>query len=207
MLIRLAPDSSSTSQLLATTRRELGLRWMAVSAVGQLVVAWVFDLTRDGIKRTAPAGNGATGLSSVAVGLLFVVALLIWMVTAPFDRRLIDTKLLTGEEKAWVDAYHKRVMAEVGPELDAVQVVGEVPAFPELQCDAGVVAVEVAALVMARWPVASHRLQCVELLELLGVEGAQLLRAHPPGAPVVVGLEGAQPHHRVERSPLDPQLV
>jgi Xaa-Pro aminopeptidase len=38
---------------------------------------------------------------------------------APFDRRLIDTKLLTGEEKAWVDAYHKRVMAEVGPELDA----------------------------------------------------------------------------------------
>ena len=38
---------------------------------------------------------------------------------APFDRRLIDTKLLTSEEKAWVDAYHKRVMAEVGPELDA----------------------------------------------------------------------------------------
>ena len=38
---------------------------------------------------------------------------------APFDRRLIDTKLLTSDEKAWVDAYHRRVMAEVGPELDA----------------------------------------------------------------------------------------
>jgi ferrous iron transport protein B len=27
---------------LATTRRELGMRWMAVSAVGQLVIAWLF---------------------------------------------------------------------------------------------------------------------------------------------------------------------
>ena len=38
---------------------------------------------------------------------------------APYDRRLIETKLLTSDEKAWVDAYHKRVMTEVGPELAA----------------------------------------------------------------------------------------
>lgn len=37
---------------------------------------------------------------------------------APFDRRLIDAKLLTHGEKAWVDAYHKRVLTAVGPALD-----------------------------------------------------------------------------------------
>ena len=36
---------------------------------------------------------------------------------APFDRRLIDTALLTGPERAWLDAYHTRVLAEVGPAL------------------------------------------------------------------------------------------
>ena len=38
---------------------------------------------------------------------------------APFDRRLIDTALLEPAERAWVDAYHARVLAEVGPELPA----------------------------------------------------------------------------------------
>jgi Xaa-Pro aminopeptidase len=38
---------------------------------------------------------------------------------APFDRRLIDPDLLTGEEIAWLDAYHARVDAEIGPLLDA----------------------------------------------------------------------------------------
>jgi Xaa-Pro aminopeptidase len=38
---------------------------------------------------------------------------------APFDRRLIERRLLTTEERAWVDAYHARVLAEVGPNLDA----------------------------------------------------------------------------------------
>ena len=36
---------------------------------------------------------------------------------APFDRRLIDTALLEPAERAWVDAYHARVLAEVGPRL------------------------------------------------------------------------------------------
>jgi Xaa-Pro aminopeptidase len=36
---------------------------------------------------------------------------------APFDRRLIDTALLTPDEIAWVDAYHARVLREVGPHL------------------------------------------------------------------------------------------
>jgi Xaa-Pro aminopeptidase len=38
---------------------------------------------------------------------------------APFDRRLIETALLTPAERSWLDAYHARVLAEVGPRLDA----------------------------------------------------------------------------------------
>ncbi len=36
---------------------------------------------------------------------------------APFDRALIDTTQLTRAERAWVNAYHARVLAEVGPAL------------------------------------------------------------------------------------------
>ena len=36
---------------------------------------------------------------------------------APLERRLIETRLLAPEEIAWVDAYHARVLAEIGPEL------------------------------------------------------------------------------------------
>lgn len=36
---------------------------------------------------------------------------------APFDRRLIDALLLSADERAWVDAYHARVLAAVGPLL------------------------------------------------------------------------------------------
>jgi hypothetical protein len=34
---------------------------------------------------------------------------------APIDRRLIDTALMTAEERAWVDAYHARVAETIGP--------------------------------------------------------------------------------------------
>ncbi|MFW2830164.1 aminopeptidase P family protein [Sphingomonas sp. ID0503] len=34
---------------------------------------------------------------------------------APIDRNLIDTGMLSGAERAWVDAYHARVRSEVGP--------------------------------------------------------------------------------------------
>jgi Xaa-Pro aminopeptidase len=37
---------------------------------------------------------------------------------APFDRRLIDASLLDPAERAWLNAYHARVAAEVGPRLD-----------------------------------------------------------------------------------------
>jgi Xaa-Pro aminopeptidase len=40
---------------------------------------------------------------------------------APFDRRLIDPALLDPSEVAWLDAYHSRVLAEVGPHLDAAE--------------------------------------------------------------------------------------
>jgi Xaa-Pro aminopeptidase len=37
---------------------------------------------------------------------------------APIDRSLIDTNLLSADERAWMDAYHARVAAEIGPLLD-----------------------------------------------------------------------------------------
>ena len=37
---------------------------------------------------------------------------------APFDRRLIDADLLDPGERAWIDAYHARVLAEIRPALD-----------------------------------------------------------------------------------------
>ena len=38
---------------------------------------------------------------------------------APIDRRLIDTRLLTGKERLWVDGYHARVCDALRPLLDA----------------------------------------------------------------------------------------
>ena len=37
---------------------------------------------------------------------------------APIDRNAIDTAILTAEERAWVDAYHAKVVEIVGPQLD-----------------------------------------------------------------------------------------
>ncbi len=40
---------------------------------------------------------------------------------APFDRRLLDPSLMTGPEIAWLNAYHTRVLAEVGPRLSSAE--------------------------------------------------------------------------------------
>jgi Xaa-Pro aminopeptidase len=48
---------------------------------------------------------------------------------APIDRKLIDTGLLSPEEREWVDSYHRKVIEIVGPQLDA-----EVGAWLEAQC-------------------------------------------------------------------------
>ncbi|MBI1180707.1 MAG: M24 family metallopeptidase, partial [Alphaproteobacteria bacterium] len=37
---------------------------------------------------------------------------------APIDRSLIDAAMLTPPEREWLDAYHRRVFREVGPQLD-----------------------------------------------------------------------------------------
>jgi len=37
---------------------------------------------------------------------------------APFDQRLVDPAMLSLAERAWLDAYHARVLREVGPALD-----------------------------------------------------------------------------------------
>jgi Xaa-Pro aminopeptidase len=38
---------------------------------------------------------------------------------APFDRKLIDTTMLTADETAWIDSYHAEVCTALTPELDA----------------------------------------------------------------------------------------
>lgn len=38
---------------------------------------------------------------------------------APIDRRLIDATMLSAPERDWLNAYHTRVLNEVGPKLDA----------------------------------------------------------------------------------------
>ncbi len=38
---------------------------------------------------------------------------------APFDTRLLDAAMMTSAERDWLDAYHARVLAEVGPLLDS----------------------------------------------------------------------------------------
>jgi Xaa-Pro aminopeptidase len=48
---------------------------------------------------------------------------------APLDRKLIDTALLTPDERAYVDAYHAEVWAKVGPLMD-----GEAKAWLETAC-------------------------------------------------------------------------
>ena len=40
---------------------------------------------------------------------------------APFDRRLLNPDLMTVPERAWLDAYHARVLREVGPALDTTE--------------------------------------------------------------------------------------
>ena len=37
---------------------------------------------------------------------------------APIDRRLIDTRMLTGKERHWLDSYHARVHEVIGPLVD-----------------------------------------------------------------------------------------
>jgi Xaa-Pro aminopeptidase len=37
---------------------------------------------------------------------------------APYDRRLIEVGLLTQPERDFVDAYHARVLAEIGPSVE-----------------------------------------------------------------------------------------
>ncbi len=48
---------------------------------------------------------------------------------APIDRRMIRTDLLTADELDWMNAYHARVLAEIGPMLD-----GETLAWLERAC-------------------------------------------------------------------------
>jgi len=48
---------------------------------------------------------------------------------APIDRNLIDVAMLSDAERAWVDAYHARVLAQIGPQLD-----GDAKSWIELAC-------------------------------------------------------------------------
>jgi Xaa-Pro aminopeptidase len=55
---------------------------------------------------------------------------------APIDKRLIQAELLTREELQWLDAYHARVLAEIGPMLDGETLAWLVKATAPLPHDA-----------------------------------------------------------------------
>lgn len=40
---------------------------------------------------------------------------------APFDRRLLDPAMMSASEREWLDTYHARVLAEIGPRLDEAE--------------------------------------------------------------------------------------
>ena len=42
------------------------------------------------------------------------------MTLAPIDLACIDQDLLTGPERDWLNAYHRRVRETVGPDVDEV---------------------------------------------------------------------------------------
>jgi Xaa-Pro aminopeptidase len=48
---------------------------------------------------------------------------------APIDRRLIDAAMLGPEEREWLDAYHRRVLELIGPQVE-----GEVRKWLETGC-------------------------------------------------------------------------
>ena len=39
----------------------------------------------------------------------------------PFDRRLIDRKVLSSDEVKWLDEYHRKVLLEISPLLENPQ--------------------------------------------------------------------------------------
>ncbi len=38
----------------------------------------------------------------------------------PLDRRLIDTDLLTSDERTWIDGYHSDTLEKIGPRVDGL---------------------------------------------------------------------------------------
>lgn len=48
---------------------------------------------------------------------------------APIERALVDTQLMTRDELIWFDAYHAKVLAKIGPQLD-----GEAAAWLNVAC-------------------------------------------------------------------------
>jgi len=83
-----------------------------------LVVAWIFDLTRDGIKRTAPSTNGARGLSSLAVAMLIAIALLGGGGIATYWFLTTDTPLRIGKQNGTSSGFQSadtgsRFMSEI----------------------------------------------------------------------------------------------
>ena len=48
---------------------------------------------------------------------------------APIERRLVKTEMLSPEEIAWLNAYHRQVVEKIGPTLD-----GEERAWLEQAC-------------------------------------------------------------------------
>ncbi len=67
------------------------------------------------VQPAAFAGAACAGVASAGAARPFLRFETLTL--APYDRRLIAPWLLTGAEVDWVDAYHARVAAEIGPHM------------------------------------------------------------------------------------------
>ena len=62
---------------------------------------------------------GGVSLAGGRGGLVGPVIAAVLLTLAPMDRSLVDLALMSPAEIAWLDAYHARVLAEIGPLVPA----------------------------------------------------------------------------------------
>ncbi|MBE7216882.1 MAG: aminopeptidase P family protein [Caulobacteraceae bacterium] len=105
---RIDKAGNLTSQLNPATRLQPG---MILSNEPGYYKAGAYGIRIENLVAVTPAeqvGDGDRPMMGFEV-----------LTLAPIDRRLIDAALLDAAERAWVDAYHARVLAEVAPLVEA----------------------------------------------------------------------------------------
>ena len=101
---RIDKAGNLTSQLNPATRLQAG---MIVSNEPGCYVAGAYGIRIENLQAVTPA-EPVPGGERLMMGFETLTL-------APIDGRLIDVALLSAGERAWMDAYHARVLAEVAP--------------------------------------------------------------------------------------------